>query len=443
MQVAQVDDTARAVGQREYPTTSEPPANPAPANAAASLHLDPLTGLRGIAAYCVLVGHSLATAFVYGSVSTFIGEGSTFNDLASRLAWFGMSLFFVLSGFVICYNYADAFQKKPILSAGYDFLVARFARLYPLYAVSILTSLVYIPSPLFANDMMSALAYLTLTQSWFNREMVVFSPAWSVSTEWFFYFAFVPFTFVLARIRHPVRTLVIFLVAVPVPLIILFRYQTVLVAAFTPLAWHGDKISAPVWGWIIYFCPLTRMLEFIAGTLAAKAYLSRRDVPISPRMGQTVIGLCLAWCAAVLFVPSISQSPLLNDLRCNFIFTPALAPLLYCCVRYKNWLSKALASPPLLFMGDISYSVYIWSFSVIVIMGSQFVSSTPSPLAYFNSTVKFACDVAITTIFAAGSYRLVEVPSRRWLRSVLHASRGQEPGKTMPGVAVADSLISR
>jgi peptidoglycan/LPS O-acetylase OafA/YrhL len=49
-----------------------------------------------------------------------------------------MSLFFVLSGFVIQYNYADIFLKERLPSATFKFIVARFARLYPLYVLSII-----------------------------------------------------------------------------------------------------------------------------------------------------------------------------------------------------------------------------------------------------------------------------------------------------------------
>jgi len=58
----------------------------------------PLTGLRGIAAYAVLIAHA-----VDAGVS---GRGLP-HSIAVGLAYFGMSLFFVLSGFVICYNYEN------------------------------------------------------------------------------------------------------------------------------------------------------------------------------------------------------------------------------------------------------------------------------------------------------------------------------------------------
>ena len=68
--------------------------------------LAPLTGLRVVAACSVLIAHALDTAFIY--------DPKNFHPYAALLAYFGMSLFFVLSGFVIQYNYAESFRTEPL-----------------------------------------------------------------------------------------------------------------------------------------------------------------------------------------------------------------------------------------------------------------------------------------------------------------------------------------
>ena len=85
--------------------------------------IDELTGLRGIAALLIILHHVL---LLYPILRSY--------PIARSLGCFGymgMDLFFVLSGFVICYNYAEKIKvnpKKGIL----EFFVARIARLYPL-----------------------------------------------------------------------------------------------------------------------------------------------------------------------------------------------------------------------------------------------------------------------------------------------------------------------
>src|SRR5579875_379384 len=84
-----------------------------------------LTGLRFIASYSIVVAH-------FWSLTTF-GDAPRFNATFLSFAFFGMSLFFTLSGFVIYYNYADAFHRRPFGEALRSFAVARFARIYPLF----------------------------------------------------------------------------------------------------------------------------------------------------------------------------------------------------------------------------------------------------------------------------------------------------------------------
>jgi peptidoglycan/LPS O-acetylase OafA/YrhL len=71
-----------------------------------------LTGLRGIAACSVLFAHAMDTSFAYEPI---------LYPISARIAYFGMSLFFVLSGFVIHYNYADLFHAEPLTIAGSRF----------------------------------------------------------------------------------------------------------------------------------------------------------------------------------------------------------------------------------------------------------------------------------------------------------------------------------
>jgi len=70
--------------------------------------LDALTGLRGVAAFSVLFGHAIINTFSYEPIVW---------PFSARFDYFGMSLFFVLSGFVIHYNYADLFRAESLKAA--------------------------------------------------------------------------------------------------------------------------------------------------------------------------------------------------------------------------------------------------------------------------------------------------------------------------------------
>jgi peptidoglycan/LPS O-acetylase OafA/YrhL len=92
-----------------------------------------LTGLRFVAAATVAIGHG-APSLAQGGLSEFIAQVSSI----------GMTMFFMLSGFVLWLNYAERFQSQPLGSALREFIVARFARLYPMYAVVVLAIVTYL-----------------------------------------------------------------------------------------------------------------------------------------------------------------------------------------------------------------------------------------------------------------------------------------------------------
>jgi peptidoglycan/LPS O-acetylase OafA/YrhL len=388
----------------------------------------PLTGLRGVAAGSVLIAHALDVAFSYSG-------RHYWEPSSSRLSYFGMSLFFVLSGFVISYNYTPLFQKERPGVALWRFFVARFARLYPLYALSIVVY-GHIPS----EDSLTLISYLTLTQSWLNVEMAAFAPDWSLSTEWFFYFAFAAVALGLGPARRPLRTMLAVSVATAATLPLLFgplANGTTSVAH--TLFWRDTTISAEAFRWVTYYAPYTRLPEFLLGMLAARAFVLKR------RLGVQWAYIGAGWCAAVVFISPITRLPGLTSMTSNFIFAPALALVMLVCCQRQNIMSRALSSAPALFFGEISYSVYIWGWAVMWLLSNKFVSPAPTPLAFLNSTVNLILIVLVTTAFAYGSFVLIECPARRWLRH-LFAFQGVAQGSTVAATvntAAADSESPR
>jgi len=69
---------------------------------------------------------------------------------------------------VIHYNYGPDFADSGIRQAANRFLLARFARLYPLYFAGLILSVSFIPGTPFFQNAWIALSSASLTQSWFN-----------------------------------------------------------------------------------------------------------------------------------------------------------------------------------------------------------------------------------------------------------------------------------
>jgi peptidoglycan/LPS O-acetylase OafA/YrhL len=123
-----------------------------------------LTGQRFVAAGTVFVAHALPKVVPFPQNQA---EPALYTLIVS-LSGQGMTLFFVLSGFVIHYNYAGQVQGQGARGL-FNFFVARFARLYPLYLFCVTFELLlkysYSQVPASLADVLPY--YLTLTFSWF------------------------------------------------------------------------------------------------------------------------------------------------------------------------------------------------------------------------------------------------------------------------------------
>ena len=127
-----------------------------------------LTGLRFFAAFSVVVAHGTVQLLKFEEPPTLI-------DRLPQLSAFGMTLFFVLSGFVIHYNYRKKVTEQG-LNGMAGFMWARFARLYPLYLFMLVLDvllgrklMVFVADNAdgFQDVLGSLPYYLLLVQSWF------------------------------------------------------------------------------------------------------------------------------------------------------------------------------------------------------------------------------------------------------------------------------------
>ena len=215
---------AKVSPQPASATAAGRPAGAASGASMSKIHPDDvpgLTGLRFLAAFSVLIAHAFAVLMqghdTPGSVAYW----------ATQASGFGMTLFFVLSGFVIHYNYATLVTAGGLRGVA-AYLWARFARLYPLF---LLTLLGYIlisrkhfqfwtghPEPF--ESVLQALPYFLFSvQSWIYHPIgdttLIYaiggssSLTWSISTEWFFYFLYPVVAWLVLRSRAPRLTIVL------------------------------------------------------------------------------------------------------------------------------------------------------------------------------------------------------------------------------------------
>src|ERR1700730_11173773 len=238
-----------------------------------------LHGLRFLAAFCILFSHACGWLANFKDTRTVFNYGEFFTV-------YGMPLFFVLSGFVIHYNYSRLFSTMRLRWAIVEFLGARFARLYPLFicfflvgvAVDEVLQWVYSHK---LNFLLVMGHFLTLTQSWvyivlFGDRLLIDGPfglSWSLSTEFFFYVTYIVLVLHIARMRS-IAGLLITPSAMSVLVLTSFLYAAAHRDAINAFSGrymndHFGTSNHSVYWWFFYYSPYSRVFEFILGCLTA------------------------------------------------------------------------------------------------------------------------------------------------------------------------------
>ncbi|WP_405861130.1 acyltransferase [Streptomyces sp. NBC_00090] len=246
-----------------------PPATPR------ASRLPSLTGLRFVAALLVFAFHTTwQTRYVTGS------GGEALGDVFANAGFYGVSFFFVLSGFVLTWS-ARADDTAPRIWR------RRLAKIYPNHLVTFVLAALLM---LIAADPFTAkgtLANLFLLQAWFPDITVpntMNAVSWSLSVELFFYLSF-PF---LLRLLDRVPTARLWPVAVTLGA---FTVLAPVVGQYavtgTPLPFIDDGTLSFEQIWFVYFFPPVRALEFVLGMVAARLVLAGAW----PRFGLLPAGL--------------------------------------------------------------------------------------------------------------------------------------------------------
>src|SRR3954470_1916035 len=155
----------------------------------------PLTALRGLAAWWVVLYHFDLYLFPYLP---------SWASYAISKGYLAVDLFFCLSGFVIFFNYGHL--KSTNAHEVFKFYVKRWAKIYPLHLFAIclyvlllsvlLLSHRAIPAERFSAD--GLLANIFLVQDWGTTTLNWNVPAWSISAE---FAAYLLFPIIVAAVR--------------------------------------------------------------------------------------------------------------------------------------------------------------------------------------------------------------------------------------------------
>jgi peptidoglycan/LPS O-acetylase OafA/YrhL len=356
--------------------------------------LDALTGLRCLAAINIVLFH-------FSNPQTFGFLGPVVNA-----GYVALGLFFLLSGFVLAYNYSDAARAGTL--GAVRFWKARFTRLYPIYLLSLLMSwrMVTVEYGAHTHQMFWTGMVLTplLLQGWVpSLATFLNTPAWAMPAEAFMYALF-PW---LAKVKRPatVSRNLLLLAGVwavgMVPGLLYMIFQPDGIA-------HPDRWSYGYWLWALKYTPLPHLASFVFGIL-----LAGLDA-LAPRASRLRLLLGLAGFAGVFVL--LEMGPLVPYV---LLHDALLMPLFGCIVlglAGENPLARLLAVRPLVFLGEASYCLYLLHFNLW-----NWIHDTHLPerlgVARFDPWISYVFLLAV----AVAAMLLVEKPARRRLRSWMGA----------------------
>lgn len=353
--------------------TATPPALHAPAD------IRPLTALRFLAAAWVVV-YAFWPDLNVSVLPHAVAKG-----------YLGVEVFFVLSGFILCHVYLEAFGTKRSDYRG--FLWARLARVYPLHlftlfgVIALGLAATVAGMSLNANmlDWASLPANLAMVHAWgLSPEAAFNHPSWSISAEWFAYLAFPLFAAAAWRMRdRPWMALAVTAAFIPA-IYLVFEALAGFPLTQATIRWGALRI-VPCFA---YGCAL---------------YLIYRRAPIGrPGLlaGVAALGLIAA---AALGAP-------------DALIVLSAGLMILGLAALPNSRAGVLASAPAVYLGEISYSVYMVCIPVKLVTVNLAARLTGSGDAGLAFPVWIALVLSVPLV-AAVTYHLVEKPARGWLRA--------------------------
>lgn len=353
--------------------------------------LPALTGLRFLAAAHVVVYHALRPVLVDAAP----GPAAIAASGASAV-----TLFFVLSGFVLVHVYGHQVEARP-------FWGARFARLAPLYWAALLLALpigaIARARGVVSDPLGPASLALVATglQAWVPPAALRWNPpAWSLSCELFFYALFP----LLARVLGARSARVAFAAGAAVWLV-----GVALPVAY--LAVDPDGLGTPritdeaSWLNAIKLSPLARLPDFVVGVVAG--LLVRTGARLPRGLGPAALALTLLLAASGV-VPAL--------LLHNGLLAPLFAVVVCWLAVDGGPLARLLSTRPLQLLGEASYALYLLHVPLFL-WAMALTRQTTLPPTHALVVGALAVPVAML------AHLLLERPLRRWLRARLTGER--------------------
>jgi len=314
----------------------------------------------------------------------------------------GVDIFFVISGFLITGIIIKEIQKNAFSFK--QFYTRRIKRIYPAF-ITVIALVSFIASAIFIYNDFNQLRktielatiflsnfYLGLTQGYFdlsaNENPVLH--IWSLAVEEQYYLIF-PLILILAYKKF--REIKVLLI------ITLILFFILLATSFIPANVYKEVFHQPN----IYYLSNLRFPELLVGSLLAIYHNLSNNIQLSKLASNILAILSTLLLFFCLFL-----------MRNNTVFIPGVTLIIPCILTaliihttsQNNIVKLCLSNKVMVFIGKISYSLYLYHW--IFIAFSYYITGSKQ-----IQSITVLIVVILTIIFSIISYYLIEQPIRR------------------------------
>ncbi|MFL0179060.1 acyltransferase family protein [Mycobacterium sp. SMC-15] len=368
-----------------------------------------LTGLRIIAAVWVVLFHfrpllRLASPELSDALAPVLDRGAQ-----------GVDLFFILSGFVLTWNYLERMGETFSARATVHFLWLRLARVWPIYLVTMHLALLWVIFTLHVGHVptedlsrITAISYVRqvlLVQLWFEPFFDGSSwdgPAWSISAEWLAYLLFgvlVLAVYRMMRVTSARGLAALAIIASLPPLLLLLA---------------TGQFYSP-WSWLPRI-----VMQFTAGALACAAV---RKINPTDRFRRAA-----GYCSALLIVAMVGVlyyfdgHPISGLYDSGGLVDVLFVPLVMALAIGIGSLPALLSTRVMVYGGQISFCLYMvhelvhtsWNWAA---QQFEIVLDEGATAAKW-----MVCGLLVAaTLLSMLLFHAVEEPGRHWMRKMIGA----------------------
>jgi len=308
-----------------------------------------------------------------------------------------VGFFFLLSGYILAYNYAD--RPRPLVKR--DFWLARFARLYPIYLLSLAFSIMMLLSEWHARSHSEFWTGLVLTplllQGW-SPALATFwnTVGWTLSAEVVLYAVF-PWLVRLPWPKTPGR-----LIALLLGIWVLGLVPHALYLAFNPdhLPGPPDRYSSGYWLRALKYTPLAYVCTFLAGMTLAKI---QAGVKLTAPQ-RTMIAAASFVLIAAFFATLVARAPYI--LMHGGLLVPLFAALVI-GLSGQNAIAAVFSWRPLVVLGETTFCLYLLHFNAMNLI-RQYRLAERLHVASLDPWISYAA----VLLLAYAAMHLVERPGR-------------------------------